>query len=128
MGLINYEDEPFKLSSGKMSNFKIDADFLTDDDIESIAAIAYRIIPAFSSVESIPRGGDRLAVAMEKYIWRVDTNRILICDDVITSGASFENAKGDRYNCEGLVIFDRSGGTRPWWITTIFTMPMASWV
>lgn len=128
MSLIKYVPDGITLSSGKVSRFKIDCDDLDDDAIKAIAAIAFRIIPAFSSVESIPRGGDRLAAAMEKYVWAPTTNRILICDDVLTTGASFEKAKGDRYNCMGLAIFDRSPGSAPWWVTALFRMPLAEWV
>lgn len=108
----------FILHSGAESNFKIDADALTDEDIEAIACILAEKIPPFGRVESIPKGGDRLAEALKPY--RVEHGLTLIVDDVVTTGASFEKKRNGRSNVVGVAIFAR--GECPSWVLPLFRM------
>lgn len=111
MNLFNYGN--FPLHSGNQSSFKIDCDFLTDQDLASLAAQVACDIPKFSEVYGVPTGGLRFADAMRPYISISDEGIIypaLIVDDVLSSGKSILEFKAkldlDR-EAIGLVIFSR---------------------
>lgn len=109
----------FTLHSGDKADFLIDCNALDERDIDSLAAfIAPRIKP-FSEVIGIPRGGERLALAMRPY--RSATGGLLIVDDVLTTGGSMEKARGEREDVQGVVIFAR--GPYPTWVRPIFVIP-----
>jgi len=76
----------FPLHSGGIGKFKIECDDLTDDDIACFAWVISQKY-SFNKVYGIPRGGDRIAKALEKYI---DPNALLpiVVDDVLTTGGS----------------------------------------
>lgn len=107
----------FTLASGKQSSFKIDCDALTDADVECVASLIAQRMPPFSAVEGVPRGGLRLAAAMEQY--KSVEGRLLIVDDVLTSGGSMERHRAGRL-AMGAVIFAR--GSSPFWVTSLFSM------
>ena len=114
-------DGEFTAHSGDALPFKIDCDALTDGDIATLAAeIARRV--QFASVMGIPRGGLRLAAALERYRdLSQSTKRVLIVDDVLTTGRSMAEAReGLGSNIKGAVIFAR--GPCSDWITPLFTM------
>jgi len=112
------------LSSGKKSDFKIECDALTDEDLECIAYLISKKI-TFEAVIGVPAGGLRLKRALDKYCAE-HSGRTLICDDVLTTGKSMENirmlakkaVKAD--NVIGVVIFAR--GKCPKWIIPLFQM------
>lgn len=108
-----------RLHAGGYSNFKIDCDALTDEDIRSISLQLTRRLPKYSAVEGIPRGGLRLAEAMGNFV-TPGNYPLLIVDDVFTTGASMEEHRGFRVNVIGAVIFARS--EPPAWITPLFRM------
>jgi hypothetical protein len=113
MGLFCLGD--FKLHSGRHSSFKIDCDALSDDDL---AALAWQIaakLPPFGSVEGVPRGGLRLAQALQAY---VQYGPPLIADDVLTTGNSMEEQRAGR-SCYGIVLFSRTSRL-PDWIKAVF--------
>lgn len=101
----------FTLSSGLNSSLKFDCDALTDEDIETIAwMINANLWKDFGSVEGIPRGGTRLAAALRKYARPYKTERVLIVDDVWTTGASMEKKREEWSSYRetiGAVIFAR---------------------
>lgn len=106
-----------ELSHGVISQFKIECDALTNDDIECVAYLLEQCLPAFGNVIGVPRGGLRLASAMEKF---VTDGPLLIVDDVLTTGSSMWRYR-DKYYGEstiGGVIFSR--GDCPDWITPLF--------
>jgi orotate phosphoribosyltransferase len=105
----------FKLHSGAFTDWKIDCDALTDEDIETLAEQIGRRF-RFGSVEGVPTGGLRLAVALERYLLP-DSLPLLIVDDVLTTGASMEEQRAGR-DAIGVVIFSR--GACPGWVTPIF--------
>jgi len=109
----------YKLHSGQASNFKIDCDALTDEDIGTIALQLVQRLPEFGWVEGVPTGGIRLAEAMVRYTDR-HSDVILIVDDVFTTGASMEAKRDYRLNVFGAVIFARA--ETPAWITPLFRM------
>lgn len=119
-----FQSGDFTLHSGQKSNFKIDCDALTDEDIEHLALqFAWRL--RFEEIVGIPRGGLRLAAALEKYAGIMGP--LLIVDDVLTTGASMEAkrqeilAKDPDMPIIGAVIFSRMVPP-PSWITPLFVM------
>lgn len=115
----------FTLNSGIRSPVKIECDALTDDDIETCAFLLSRRVDPFDVVEGVPRGGLRLAEAMEQYAaepvpgregW---APRLLIVDDVLTTGGSLDRWRKGRV-AQGAVLF---AYTQPDpWIVPLFTM------
>ena len=101
----------FMLHSGSETRYKIDCDYLSDEDVEAIASIIASKIH-FKKVVGIPTGGLRLAAALSKFI---NKNSILtlVVDDVYTTGRSFEKYMRDYVITEGeevyfAVMFNRS--------------------
>lgn len=122
----------FKLHSGDRSKWKIDCDALSDDDIYTLAFMIREIIPDYNTVHGIPNGGIRLEEALNKLISPQptfsDLPRVLIVDDVLTTGKSMQT-RYDIFNCvsgygyiKGAVIFARTKNY-PNWITPLFQMP-----
>ena len=103
-----------------ISNFKIDCDALTSDDIEAIAFLISKRF-RFSHVVGVPTGGDRLASALIKYR-DFNSDQCLLVDDVLTTGKSMEKAKTlvDGLNVQGVVIFARA--KCPVWVTPLFQL------
>lgn len=115
-----FKNEQFISHAKLRLPFKIDCDGLTNDDIETLAAIVGKKWK-FSSVYGIPRGGVRLAKALEKYCSPETNGRILIIDDVLTTGTSMKEARRKiGKNSFGIVIFARQ--KCPQWIKPIFTL------
>ena len=108
----------FKLHSGSTTDFKIDCDALTDEDLEAVAQVLARMLPPFGRVEGVPRGGLRLAEAMSHWAGG-PPDRLVIVDDVLTTGKSMEKQKRGR-EAYGAVIFAR--GPCPPWVLPLFTM------
>lgn len=101
--------------------WKIECDSLSDDDIGTLAwYVASKI--KFGSVLGIPRGGLRLASALD---WYKSDGPLLLVDDVLTTGKSMTEA-GDEHRWLsdepplGVVIFAR--GACPGWVTPIFNL------
>lgn len=115
-----FQEGDFVSHSGELLPWKIDCDSLNDEDIQTLAAmIGYRY--GFKKVIGIPSGGDRLAEALKEYedpeLWSV-----LIVDDVMTTGASMEEARQDLGDMVmGVVIFSRMPAEDcPSWIRPLF--------
>lgn len=82
-------------------------------------------VPDFSDVIGIPKGGIEIAFALNKYKNK-ESNRLLIVDDVFTTGNSMEEMR-EKYShiyakpaIIGSVIFARS--KTPDWITPLFQL------
>lgn len=111
MALFNLGD--FVLHSGARSGFKIDCDALADEGIKALAAMIRQMVGEFCSVEGVPTGGLRLATALQPLCGRRMCH--LIVDDVLTSGASMEQARqahggqgpAGRPGIVGAVVFAR---------------------
>ena len=117
-----FENGEFTTHSGLTLSFKINCDALSDEDIETLANIVRKKFK-FSKVYGVPRGGIRLAKALEKYLSSIGP--VLIVDDVLTTGKSMEEAKA-KFPGEdvlGVVIFAR--GSCPVWVHAMFMK--ASW-
>lgn len=86
MSLIEHGN--FTLHSGETSTWRINADALGDDDLAAIAAIMAARLPGPPvAVHGIPRGGLRMATAMEPYCDPSGTYELVV-DDVVTTGRS----------------------------------------
>lgn len=124
----------FKLHSGKETDFKIDCDALSDQEIEVLAHVAAPLLPRFGEVHGVPRGGLRIADALVSYGDLGSPTNILIVDDVLTTGNSFWDHREylqDKWerrwdgtpmpdpNFIGLVLFAR--GPCPDWVRPLFT-------
>lgn len=129
MSLFNIGN--FVLHSGVTSDFKVNTDYLSDQDWAALAKIIATRIPPFAWVEGVPRGGLQLAAELEPYCTPIRHNHItrvieplgicpkcdvvhhkipapgLIVDDVLTTGGSMEYARAGRKNVMGVVIFSR---------------------
>lgn len=103
------------LSSGDRSLYKIECDALTDADWDCLAALIAAHIN-FGSVEGVPRGGLKLAERLQLH---VTTGRLLIVDDVYTTGQSMEYQRAGR-DAIGVCVFAR--GKPAAWVTPIFQM------
>ncbi len=109
-----------KLHSGAMSEYKIEADALTDEDLECLAYLVSKK-KKFSKVYGVPRGGLRFAEKLKKYESNDKNDLPLIVDDVCSTGASLEEfANKLGVDCEGVVIFNR--GVCPNWVEPIFQL------
>lgn len=120
----------FTLHSGEKSDFLIDCDALTSEDLAALASAVRKRCPWFwGRTVGIPRGGMRFAEALRKY----DFNRgqhpgVLLVDDVFTTGSSMkehmhklldEGVPVDKIR--GVVIFARA--ETPEWVWPIFRFP-----
>ena len=113
----------FTLHSGAQSAWKIECDSLTDEDWETLALMVVERVDSFTSVWGVPRGGIKLAAALDRY--RSDPiycGGVLIVDDVLTTGASMEEARrvSSQGIVQGAVVFAR--GECPDWIIPLFQM------
>lgn len=113
----------FVMHSGGIGKYKIECDALSDASIDCLAYMIAERVGEFSHVHGIPRGGLRLQKAMEKYTSPCPA-RLLIVDDVFTTGTSMEQARADMAkhfrHIWGAVIFAR--GSCANWITPLFRM------
>ena len=128
MGLFNVGD--FTLHSGGRTRFKIDCDELPLSSLGAIAdALVRRIATPYCAVLPVRSRDGTIAPAvrflsglLDKRI-RKGAAHILIVDDVLTTGASMEEARQARAAprlCIGAVVFAR--GPCPDWVTPLFTM------
>lgn len=122
----------FTLNSGTKSKYKIECDDLSDETINGFAYLISIMVGDFCKVVSVPRGGDRVAKALEKYL-SLDEGKILIVDDVLTTGNSIKMKREeivDTYNTSysdivGAVMYAR--GPCPYWVKAVNLMNECFW-
>jgi hypothetical protein len=115
---IKYGELPFLSHSGLQLTFKIDADALSDQDWASVAKIiTHKLI--FSQVIGIPRGGLKMAEALQPYC--TPGYPVLIVDDVATTFRSMEATRLAHPEALGVVLFART--RPPPWVFPLFEMP-----
>jgi orotate phosphoribosyltransferase len=131
--LFQFIPEGIKLHSGKVSKFKIDCDAFTDADIKCLAWMinehfSNMTTASFFRVIGIPRGGIRLAKALEKYEQK-DGEGVLIVDDVLTTGRSMNEMREEvekvypASEIFGVVIFSRAPSKEgSFWIRPMFEL------
>lgn len=130
-----FQSGDFVLSSGRKSNFKIDCDALTDEDIEALASIFRKKLAcswhgaAASIICPVPSGGNRLALALGRrrrdgtHIKIIHGAPVLVAEDVFTTGRSMEAERLKHQEpVRGVVIFARA--PCPEWITPLWTSPL----
>jgi hypothetical protein len=117
----------FKMHSGGQGFFKIECDALTDEEIKTGAVLIHHLVGPFGSVVGVPRGGLRLAEALNPYLW--GDGPPLVVDDVLSTGQSMEAARvklaaeGASFPAiKGAVLFSR--GRCPPWIVPVFQMTL----
>lgn len=110
----------FTLHSGIETRWKIECDALTGHDLHTLASIIARNIPPFRTVEGVPTGGLRLATMLREYETLYIGDPLLIVDDVLTTGASYEKQRAGR-DAIGVVLFAR--GKLPDGVVAVFKMP-----
>ena len=124
-----FEVGNFTLHSGGTSWFKIDCDNLLFDDIRFLAHyIVKEMKLVFDHAYGIPDGGIRLAEELNRYVPEevaINATKILIVDDVLTTGKSMEDTKKEIEEAGekvvgGVVIFAR--GKCPSWVVPVFQM------
>ena len=118
-----FQLNPFTSHSGLTLPFKIECDALTEDDWEALAAVAVPMLPPFTHVFGVPLGGMKFESALAKHVAQEpQPHRVLVCDDVLTTGASMEKARAQypAAHVIGLVAFAR--GDWPSWVTPIFAL------
>ena len=104
-----------ELHSGGTSEWKIECDGLTEEEIDTFAVLISNRFK-FGSVMGVPRGGWRIANALQKYCSGWYNNRLIV-DDVLTSGASMEQYRESELDI-GVVLFAR--GPCPLWVHPVF--------
>ena len=86
-----------ELSSGKVSDWKIECDALVSEDWDTLARIVSKRFK-FNRVVGIPEGGLPFAAALEPYANKGSKiHPTLIVDDVVTTGRSFEKYRDMLY-------------------------------
>lgn len=116
-----FQHGSFTLASGLKSDFKIDCDALTKEDWETCAYLLNKRLPEFSEVRGVPRGGLKLAEALEMYAIKESTNKLIV-DDVWTTGISLsKHCKETDYRPDfAAVVFARNA--LPYWCVSLFNL------
>lgn len=120
---VLFEKKSFVMHSGEKSDFKIECDALTSEDIDTLAYLISKRFE-FNGVYGIPTGGIKIAKALKKYVNKTAMD-YLIVDDVLTTGTSMKEARNNLIHHEpiiGVVLFSRSEHLIPEWIRPIFNM------
>ena len=99
--------------AGLQLNWKIEMDALSDTEWDTCATMImeYQKRP-FYKAEGIPRGGVKLADALNKYASGDPIDQVLICDDVYTTGTSMREVYQE--GAIGIVVFARNEITDDW--------------
>jgi len=108
------------LHSGEATNWSIDCNALSDEDVRALALMAFDLLPPFGTVMPTLRGGTRLATALNKFTQ--EGGQILIAEDVFSDDESMEEIRDGR-NCLGITIFARS--KPPEWVRVLWSHPNA---
>lgn len=108
----------FEAASGRRLPWKLELDDLLPADWFCLARLTAARFP-FGAVEGVPRGGLKLARALEAYASPRTTAALLIVDDVFTTGGSMERQRAGRA-AQGVVVYAR--GLTPAWIEPIFQL------
>lgn len=114
-----FQSGKYQLHSGDSSFWKIECDALTDDDLETLARVIANRVGPFMAVVGVPTGGERLANALRPWA-TMQFSSVLICDDVLTTGASMEQMREQYPRAKGVVLFARN--PPPEWIQAVWTL------
>ena len=126
-----FQDGDFKSHAGLPLKWKLECDAITDDEWRCLAKMVmdYQERPFYKAV-GIPRGGLKLAEAMNEYASGNEGDSIMICDDVFTTGASFKEFINENYpmwsagqGFRWVVFARRPCYEHPHHVRALFTMP-----
>jgi hypothetical protein len=134
----------FTLNSGAESSWKLECDALTDEDWDGVAAMARVLVPHFSDVVGVPRGGLKLADRLKPFAV-AGVGPQLVVDDVLTTGGSIGRLRAELILARGLapyVVFPHDGkahktvvgvvlfarGPCPYWVKAICQLPEPFWI
>jgi hypothetical protein len=109
-----FERVSFTLPSGESTNWRIDCSALSEGDLECLAQLAATRVGNFGRVEPISPTARPFADALRRH---ATGGPVLLVDDVLASGATMEDYRGDR-EAVGVVIFAR--GPAPEWVRPLF--------
>ena len=116
----------FTSHAGLPLTWKIECDAITMDEWVCIARMImeYQKEP-FRYAVGIPRGGAHLGFALNAHATDDPNHRVLICDDVYTTGTSFKEFMKDELYKEDEVIKWVAFARRPTTnnVNALFTMP-----
>ena len=130
-----FQDGDFTSHAGLPLAWKIECDAITDDEWRCLAKMVmdYQTRPFYKAV-GIPRGGLKFAEAMNEYASGNDTDQIMICDDVFTTGTSMLDFIKEEYPMWSMgqgyrwVVFARKpSNVNPYHTKALFTMPTPPW-
>ncbi len=126
-----FQDGDFTSHAGLPLNWKLECDAITDDEWRCLAKMImdYQTEPFYEAV-GIPRGGNKLAVALNQYASGNPKDFTLICDDVFTTGTSMLDFIKEKYPNWSMgmgyrwVVFARQpSNIAPYFTRALFTMP-----
>lgn len=130
-----FQDGDFTSHAGLPLKWKLECDAITNDEWRCIAKMVmdYQTRPFYKAV-GIPRGGLKFAEAMNEYASGNNTDQIMICDDVFTTGTSMLDFIKEEYPLWSMgqgyrwVVFARkSSNVHPFHTKALFTMPEPLW-
>jgi hypoxanthine phosphoribosyltransferase len=117
----------FMSHSGILLPFKLELESLDHEDWDILADLISNHID-FNEVHGIPRGGLLLAERLVEYAkpQTKKKRRVLIVDDVLTTGASmqeyYDKLKTGDNKVKGVVVFARSRAHLPAWVSPVFLL------
>lgn len=126
-----FQDGDFTSHAGLPLKWKLECDAITDDEWRCLAKMImeYQDRP-FSEAVGIPRGGLKLAEALNEYASGNPDHFPIICDDVFTTGTSMLDFIAEKYPTftQGMgyrwVVFARKpSNVHPFFTRALFTMP-----
>lgn len=106
----------------ELVNFEVRCDALTIEDCMAAAAWLLPAVGRFGSVEFVPSRSNLVPQWLAQAFWAYVTegsHTVLICDDVLTTGASMEKQRANRMGV-GAVILAR--GVCPGWIQPLLEL------
>ena len=126
-----FQKVDFISHAGIPMSWKIECDAISNDEWSALAKMImeYQDRP-FSEAVGIPRGGLKLAEALNEYASGNSDDFPLICDDVFTTGPSMRDFIDEKYPnfTQGMghrwVVFARKpSNVYPYFTRALFTMP-----
>ena len=130
-----FQEGDFTSHAGLPLKWKLECDAIDDNGWRCIAKMVmdYQDRPFYKAV-GIPRGGLKFAEAMNEYASGNDTDQIMICDDVFTTGTSMLDFIKEEYPMWSMgqgyrwVVFARKpSNVNPYHTKALFTMPTPPW-
>ena len=126
-----FQKGDFTSHAGLPLKWKLECDAITDEEWDCLATMImeYQTEPFYEAV-GIPRGGVKLANALQKYASGDPAHQTLVCDDVFTTGTSFNEFIEEKYpmwlkamGYKWVVFARRPSDVYPHGVRALFTMP-----